>query len=321
MGRTELATTGRQPATLEDLFERFLAGLSEGSRPRYRLAFREFFGELGKRPGDVLPQDVAEYAQRLKARGLADATIAARLAMISGFYRWAQQQAGLPIANPVAPVKRPRVEPYGSPRVTWLSADEAARLLQAPDVSTLQGKRDRALVVLLMATGMRRAAVAGLRWGDFQPRNGGMAVTWALKGGGTITRELAPWCWAALKEWREASGLPAGPDDPVFVALHDRSRHLGHEPRGPLSAEAIRQVLRTLAKRAGIEPPSKVRPHTLRRTAAHLLRESGASLEEVRAFLAHSSLTTTQRYLRPAEDRGRLWAEAIISRLNGTAHD
>ena len=175
------------------------------------------------------------------------------------------------------------------PAVGYLEKHEIEALLDAPDIETLQGRRDRALLLFLYHTGARVSEAAQLQVGDLQLVDRGTVpsrVTLLGKGGKTRLCPLLRESTLALAD------LVAGRKTGEAVFLNRLGR--------PITRSGIRQLVGRCAGKAAIHAPSlngrKVGPHVIRHTAAtHMLR-SGVDLNTIRAWLGHANLNTTAVY-------------------------
>lgn len=218
------------------------------------------------------------YAPVAPGRPPAPSTVGVRLAAIGGLYRMAVE-AGLVARNPAAGIRRPR--PARRPP-RGISARDLRRLVAAiPD--DCEGSRDRAIVIVIVLTALRRAEALGLRVGDIDLASGSYVT--AAKGGQVRQRQMPPPALQAIHRWLDCKGremVATSPDALLFgigpAAFYARLRRHG-----------------TVAAIDGCTP------HALRHSAAQLRRGAGASMEEVSALLGHSSLATTARYLRMLE--------------------
>jgi len=221
------------------------------------------------------------YAPGPSGRPPAPSTITVRLAALRSFFDFARRM-GILAVNPVDDVKRPKSRdpvPHG------LGVDELRRLLDAiPDSPT--GRRDRAVVITMLLTGMRRAEVFSLRAGDLSGSGEQLTYNVRVKGGRTRRRELpgavamAIAASLSLKDFRALAELE--PDRRLFAC----------------TPQAFYANLARYAARAGV---GHVAPHHLRHTAAKLRRNAGESIEQVAAFLGHRNIATTARYLARLE--------------------
>lgn len=237
---------------------------------------------------------VAQVWARQRADGrdghAAASTINQRLAALSSFYAFARRRRYLTGENPITLVERATVQAYAHARA--LPQDELQHRLSDIDLSTLEGKRDYALLLVALGTGRRRAELAALLRGDLVILSDGtgerVLVTWQrCKGGKTMHDELTGSTAAALLRYLHAAYGPAiatlPHDAPIWLAL-SRNHH-----RQALGRQAIANIY---ARRLG---SSKV--HASRHTFARYMEEAGAKVSIIQARLGHTSLATTGRYL------------------------
>jgi integrase/recombinase XerC len=221
------------------------------------------------------------YLAWLHGRGLAKSSIARKLATARSCFRFLARR-GYIAANPARQVASPRL-PRRLP--SFLPKDESKELLDAPVEDSAAGRRDRALLELLYASGLRVAECCGLDVEDLDRRHGTVRVLG--KGGKERVVPVGDAALDALDAYLSAAGgrdrRGAG-SGPLF-----------QNPRGGrLTTRSVRSIVRRRARAAGIA--RRVTPHTLRHTfATHLLGE-GADLRLIQELLGHSRLSTTQRY-------------------------
>ena len=254
---------------------------SQRTPQEYGRYIARFLGGLAD-PAQAEPSHVHAFAYGLGPSGRkpSPSTVSVRLAALRGFYDFARRMK-LIDRNPADDVKRPKnTEP--TPR--GLTAGELRELLaQTPD--TPGGARDRALILTATLTGLRRAELLSLRAGDLEARGGAIYYDVRVKGGRERHRELPTAAYAAIVAALDASGTPLNTlpaDAPLFA----------------ISSHGFYKNLKHYAERAGLED---VTPHVLRHSAAKFRRQTGASIEDVGAFLGHRSLHTTSRYLARLE--------------------
>jgi integrase len=239
-------------------------------------------------PDQVRPADVLAYAHGigLSGRAPSPATIGARIACLSSFYRFLIRM-GMTPSNPCDALERPRTVPS---QARGLSADDVRRLLATvPD--TVAGRRDRALLLTFILTGRRRAEVIGLRAGDITIEADTAFYSYRGKGGKAGRRELPAPAFLAL----QASLADAG----LVLATMEPSASVWQIPGGQgISSSTFYTRFRRYLRSAGL-PLSGL--HILRHSAAKLRRDAGESIESVSSFLDHSSLAVTTTYLRRLE--------------------
>ncbi len=223
---------------------------------------------------------VRRYAAYLGTCGYAPATAARKLSAVRGAYAWMHDRGAIE-RSPAALVPGPR-RAHTLPAT--LSADEMARLLDAPAGTAPRDLRDRALLELLYGCGLRAAEACDLALADVRLETGSLRVTG--KGGNQRVVPLGGAAEAALERYL-ARGRPqmAGPGTGgrLFVSVRGR----------PLHPSDVRRALLRALERAGIAQRS---PHALRHTFATHLLEGGADLRSIQHLLGHASVGTTQVY-------------------------
>jgi integrase/recombinase XerD len=284
---------------------------SPQTRRSYRLILREFLGFTGKHPAEEHQGDVIGYRRHLEMLNRSPSTIVQHLACISGYYDLCARR-GLTRDNPATGVERPHVEAYTG--ATWLNGEQARLFLAQPDRSAVKGKRDYAILVTIIVTGMRRAELCSLKRQHISHRAGQTCLSYIGKGGVGVVRSITARCWDAIQDYLIASGRHLTDDSPVFTALTSTDR--AGQTESPLSPEAVRQIVAGYARKA-FGDAVRVSPHTLRHTAATLLRQSGRALEEVQGFLRHRRIETTRQYLHTVEASDSELGECIWGELTG----
>lgn len=227
---------------------------------------------------------VEAFVRTLSARGLAPASIARKLAAVRGFHAFLVGE-GLAIDDPTQTVDSPR---RPSPLPKALTIEEAIALVEAPDRTTVKGRRDAAILEFLYGTGARVAEAVGLNLDalDLVERT----VLLTGKGGRQRLVPLGSAARSALEAWlpdRLKVRRPGRDDGAVFLNIRGRR----------LTRQAVFDLVRAAARRAGI-PPTLVSPHVLRHSAATHMVEGGADLRTVQEMLGHATISTTQVYTR-----------------------
>jgi integrase/recombinase XerD len=232
---------------------------------------------------------VIAYLGRSKKRGLAARSLARRLSSLRGMIKFMLQE-GLLERNPLSGMSGPKT-PDGLPN--FLSRAEVDRLLNAPDPESDLGIRDRAMLELMYAAGLRASEVITLGVGDVQFQVGCLVV----RGKGSKER-LVPVHQTAL------DALRAYLEGPRERLRKDKQREevFLNARGGPLSRMGLWKILRKHVLAAGIK--GHVSPHTLRHTFATHLLEGGADLRSVQMMLGHADISTTEVYTHV--DRKRL---------------
>ena len=231
---------------------------------------------------------VVRYRMHLESRHLAPGTINLRLGAVR---RLAYEAAdcGLLSADLASGIRRVKgVKKLGIRLGNWLTPEQAKSLWQAPDASRLRGKRDRALLAILVACGLRRHEIAKLTVDHVQQREGHWAIVDLVgKGRHIRTVPMPDWVYSALGEWVGAAGIQSGK---LFRKVSSAGRPWGDG----VTEKLVWHVVKESAHRIGND---RLAPHDLRRTCARLCRAAGGELEQIQFLLGHISVQTTERYL------------------------
>jgi site-specific recombinase XerD len=174
----------------------------------------------------------------------------------------------------------------------WLTQTQAEFLLNRPDTETLKGKRDQALLALLLGAGLRRGETATLTLKHVQQREG----RWVLvdlvgKHGRVRSVPISSWIKAAIDRWTSAAGIKSGR---LFLPINRGGNISGTS----MTDQAVFNTLAEYSIHLGV----KVAPHDMRRTFAQLARKGNATLEQIQLTLGHASIQTTERYLGTRQD-------------------
>lgn len=288
----EAKATCPHQIALSNLIARFLAKqASKCTKRAYRSDLKIFFEELQiQDPREVLPDHIISYRNRL-SESLKPATVARRLTVIRQFFDFCVDLDLLP-RNPAKKVKPPRVN--HSSTTNGLTREEAEELLRQPDRSTLMGKRDFAVLFLMINNGLRRSEVAAIRWGDFGEERGHTILTIRGKGGQEEITKIKSSVMEAIEEYKEASGRRFGRDTPLFITSRTKVGDAGKRAEEPLSPETIRVMVKRYAELAKIK--KRVSPHSLRHTCITLSLDGGASIRQAQYLARHGDPKTTMRY-------------------------
>jgi integrase len=223
----------------------------------------------------------------LEEQRYAPSSINQRLAALRKLAREAAANRWLDAETAAGINQIPGVKQQGARIGNWLTKQQAAALMHAPDPRRLKGIRDRAILAVLIGCALRRSELVALEIEHVQPRDGRWVLV-DLRGKHGRVRSVAMPAWVkqALDLWIDAADLIEGK---LFRAIN---RH-GMLTRDTLSAQAVLDVVKEYGEPLGI----RVRPHDLRRTCAKLCRAAGGDLEQIQLLLGHASIQTTERYL------------------------
>ena len=243
--------------------------------------FRDFLKRAGRQVTQAGVPELSRYLAAVRRRGLGSRSVARHLSAIRGLYRFLLDSGAI-VRDPTEHLENPRPTRL-LPRT--LSMADVTALIEAPDTGRPDGLRDRALLELLYASGLRASEALGLRAEDVN-----FSAGYVLATGKGNRQRLVPvgahalhWARLYLKTVRPVLVTRADPES-LFLNRYGR----------PLSRQALWNILKKAARRAGIRAP--VSPHTLRHSFASHLLERGADLRSVQAMLGHADISTTQIY-------------------------
>ena len=250
---------------------------------------RHFLGVVGTTPDRVTSPEVLSWARGigLSGRQPSGVTVGARTACLSSLYKFLIR-VGMLASNPCDALERPKAQP--SPARGYTATDVQKVLAAVPD--TVAGRRDRAIILVLVLTGRRRTEVIDLKAGDITVEDERAFYAYRGKGGKRGRRELPRPAFAAIVATLGDAGKTLHTMQPA-----ESLWQAGAGERGVTSSTFYTR-LRKYMVAAGL-PPTGV--HILRHTAAKLRRDAGESIESVSQFLDHSSLAVTTVYLRRLE--------------------
>ncbi len=255
-------------------------GLAHNTLSAYRRDLDEYLAFVGTHAADE--STVAAFVEHLRSRELAPASVNRKMAAVRGLHRYLLAE-GLATDDPTVLVDRPRLA-MSLPKA--LDIHEAATLVESPDLSTVAGRRDSALLEFLYGTGCRVSEAVGLDLAHLD-----LVERVALVTGKGSKQRLVPLggaAVAALQRWLPDRLELAKPGhDAAFVNLRG----------GRLSRQGAYLVVKAAASVSGIAS-ERISPHVLRHSAATHMIEGGADLRSVQEMLGHANVTTTQVYTR-----------------------
>ena len=267
---------------------------SEHSRRAYERALSDFFiWHRGVGRPQLSKAVVQRYAAELRDAGMAPSSVNQRLSAIRKLASEAADNGLLDaqIAGGIRAVKGARQE--GRRTGNWLTREEAQSWLGAPDKRTMRGRRDQALLAVLIGCGLRRSEAAGLTFEHVQQRDG----RWVLidlvgKRDKVRSVPMPNWAKAAIDDWSRASGVT---DGLVFRAVNKGDKVIGEG----ITPQAIYNIIVGYAEEL---KKKGVAPHDLRRTFAKLAYKGGAAIDQIQLSLGHESIQTTEDYLGVEQD-------------------
>jgi site-specific recombinase XerD len=283
----------QHPGGLDQIKALVIDGLnSPHSKTAYAHAiddFMEWYQEQGNR--GLTKATVNAYKAHLQeGGGYAPSTINLRLSAIR---RLAAEAADNGLiaetqGNGVAKVKG--VTTGGVRTGNWLALEQARKLINAPDLTRLKGLRDRAILMVMIGSGLRRSEVANLTFKHIMQINGRWAIANLVgKRNYVRTIPIQPKIKVYIDEWAAAAGISEGF---IFRPINKGDRITGEK----LTSQAIQNIVKEYALKCGYTN-DELAAHDLRRTFAQLSILGGASIEQIQLSLGHKSPDTTVRYL------------------------
>jgi integrase/recombinase XerD len=257
-------------------------GLARNTIAAYERDIRQYLDFLG----GIEPEgaDIEQYVTAMRKSGLAPSTISRKTASIKGLHRFLVSD-GLRSEDPTLLIDSPKRR-QSLPKA--LTVDETIRLVEAPNRSTVAGRRDSALLEFMYASGARVSETVNLDLTDVDLDDRMAIVT----GKGSRQRyvPIGDHAVKSLRSWlpdRLSMVRSGASGDPMFLNLRGRR----------LTRQGVFGIVRKHAGHAGIDPV-RVSPHVLRHSAATHMVEAGADLRTVQEILGHATISTTQVYTR-----------------------
>jgi len=262
---------------------------SVSSQRSYDHAIRQFIDWYCSEPRLAFNRIVVtRYRIFLEQAHYASSTINLRLAAVR---RLAYEAADSGLLSPdlAAGIRRVKgAKKHGTRVGNWLTAEQGRALLSIFDRAALRGKRDYAMVAVLLGCGLRRAELAAAQVADLQQREEHWVFADLIgKGGHIRTVPIPDWVAESVAVWLSEAAVT---DGAVFRAINKAGRIA---PNG-FSPKVIWGVVKQASARCGL---ANVAPHDLRRTCARLCHQAGGELEQIQFLLGHVSVQTTERYL------------------------
>lgn len=267
-------------------------GLSDNTRSSYRhdlISYSRWLATSSKAILQVQREDVLKYLSYRLSTGLKARSTARTLSCLRGFYRYLLRENRISV-DPTLRVENPKL---GRPLPDTLTESDVEKLLLAPDLATPLGIRDRTMLEVLYACGLRVSELVGLRTSEVNLRQGVLRIM----GKGSKERlvplgeEAISWLIRYVDEARRTL-LAGNLDDDVLFPSNRGAK---------MTRQTFWHRIRVHAKTACIE--RHVSPHTLRHAFATHLLNHGADLRVVQLLLGHSDLSTTQIYTHVALHR------------------
>ncbi len=282
----------------EDLLRVFLdylsveKGLAKNTLLSYSRDINKFFLFLRKEKiswPEVREEDLIRFIHQQSRAGLAPRSLARMISSLKSFYRFLLLDDIIK-KNPAANLSSPRIWlklPH------FLTVEEVESLLKQPDETKIRGVRDRAMLELLYATGLRVSELVSLKLKDLNMADGFLLCRG--KGGKERVVPIGESARQAIQEYlaEVRPKMLKKASDSVFLTSHGRA----------FTRQGFWKLLKTYAKKSGLD--LRISPHILRHTFATHLLERGADLRSVQLMLGHTQITTTQIYTHVSRERLR----------------
>jgi len=264
-------------------------GLSGNTLEAYERDLRKYVRFMkSKRPEDVSRSDVVSFLVQLASEGMATPSVARSLAAIRGFHKYLIID-NLAEKDPTVNVETPR----GWKRLPkTLNSEDVESLLNQPDTAAFIGMRDKAMLELLYATGLRASELVGLKLQDVNLERGYLMVIG--KGSKERAVPLGESASAAVRAYlagARAALLNGKDSDALFISSR----------RQQITRQMFWERIKFYARKSGIT--ANISPHVLRHSFATHLLDNGADLRAVQAMLGHSDISTTQIYTHVSRER------------------
>jgi len=290
---------------MQDQIDQFLdyleaeKGYSNNTLAAYQNDLNQFFVFLQKLPPDQRPRDwgnvtrdhIVSYILEMKEREYASSTVARKVAAVKSFFKFLESSGQIKI-NPAKDMETPRAEKH---LPATISTEDVDRLLAAPAGNTPAAQRDRAMLELLYATGLRVSELVALDVSNVDLDEG----TVRCMGKGKKERILPIYDRA-----REALAAYVNEGRPKLLGEHSNEDALFLNRRGTrLTRQGLWLIIKRYVEEVGIQ--DNVTPHTLRHSFATHMLSGGADLRAVQQMLGHANISTTQIYTQVTPDRMR----------------
>ena len=266
-------------------------GLADNTIQAYRRDMTKFAAFCAERKlgvPDIQRSDVVDFLASLYRKGLDSRSVARHLVTIRHFFRFGLLE-GYITDDPAATIESPR---FRQNLPEFLSLEDVDRLLAQPDLGTVVGVRDRAMIELMYSCGLRVSELCGVRMADLQPEAGCLRCI----GKGDKER-LVPVGRQALEAVQRYLRLSR----PQLLGERSSPFLFVNQSGAVVNRIAYWKLLRDYGRKAGLR--KSLTPHMLRHSFATHLLDRGADLRSVQMMLGHSDISTTQIYTHVVEER------------------
>ncbi|MCB0076684.1 MAG: tyrosine-type recombinase/integrase [Anaerolineales bacterium] len=263
----------------------------------YGRALRDFAAWMNEQQRPLNRALLRRYVATLREQEMGNASINQRLSAIRTFVRELTDNNALDPALAQGILSVPGLPQRGVRLGNWLNPEQAALLINSPDISTNKGLRDRAILAILIGCGLRREELTTLTVAHIKEREGRWVIVDLVGKRNKIRSVPMPsWAKAALDVWLAVAGTPTYDDKRYLFRAVNKGGNIADKP---LTPQAIHNIVKEYAEPLGFD---ELAPHDLRRTFAKLAHRGGAPVDQIGLSLGHDSIETTQRYLGLDQD-------------------
>lgn len=255
----------------------------------YKAEITLFYRVVGKRAMEITMQDLLNYKESLETRNLKPATIAKKLTVLRRLFTFLYEQGVIP-TNPASGIKLPKVSNETTREILTLA--ECNRLLASIETETVRGKRDKAIMALLLINGLRVCEISRANMGDLLQTEDCWVLRVSGKGGKNIDTRIREDVLSAIQAYLETR-KGCGEKDPLFIGTT-------HRAKDRLIRRSVQHMVKVRLKQLGIDRPH-VSTHSLRHSSITHLINGGATLIAAQDFARHANPATTQRYFHNLE--------------------
>lgn len=285
---TQALTVSTEPST--DYILSFIRNQSCFNTKRdYKAEITLFYRTVGKRASEVALQDLLSYKESLEQRSLKPATISKKLTVLRRLFTFLYEQGVIP-TNPSAGLKLPKVSNETTREILTLA--ECNRLLVSIETVTMRGKRDKAIMALLLINGLRVCEITRANVGDLVQTEGCWVLRVRGKGGKNIDTRIRDDVREVIQAYLQARGNLQEKDS-LFIGTTHRAKER-------IARRNVQHMVKVRLKQLGIDRPH-VSTHSLRHSSITHLINGGATLIAAQDFARHSNPATTQRYFHNLE--------------------
>jgi integrase/recombinase XerC/integrase/recombinase XerD len=282
--QTAITTTNDLSKYLQDFLSE--QDIKENSKGTYKRALTQFFSFMSEGFEQLTSNDILTYKRHLESLELAAYTITAYLVVVRRFFAWTEAKKIYPnIAKTIKGMRRPK-----GFRKDPLTMEQTREVISGIDLKTLQGKRDFAIINLLVRTGLRTIEIQRANIEDIN-QNTGVAKLY-IQGKGRDTKDdYVLLTYASLKpilSYLKCRGETKD-IDPLFTSLSDRNNG------GRMTTRSLSRIAKQAMVQVGLDS-KKLTAHSLRHTAITTALRAGASLQEVKIMARHADINTTLIY-------------------------